>query len=561
MSFHGLIQHSFALRLAKEHRPFPGPDVESRIRERFAFPAGGGPAFALRSVREDGIHGIPSEGREEVAAHSPLARSGLTGVAALPTAFSGADASPGDPDLPPVFEWAGRGWGEIDRRQAAPTFIFADGTAGGDGVEFNDYLVGRPEPEPEAEEISLTLLRILAHKRSRLLGLALANRIVSVMLPHAILTPFGASAERPWFVQPHVSLIRDGRVKTEFRDTYSLTLLLVPIEAGGYRERPMDGEEIDRVVNAGWGLAAVPTVEGPPRFEVSGPLFEYLRRLAAPYDPASLLGWADAEAAPSLTLRQAAEILAFGLGLRLAQGPAGGATERTEREIGDDVVTALGSARVSSVLVVDPELTRADIRAGGEAPLQRHRDLMAKISRETRPPLDPAEYRNYRLDRPFVDDETYVVGVLPAKRCLVISCAADAQHGWYQSGLMQAGSLSHMTIGAATAIGTLRAIDRDLEGLEDGDPTRIADIDGAIATDLCEIYDLDITCEEYRNMYRLLRQRLGINRDYEALRDRMATLYQSSSTRHEVRSQHLLAALTVAIVLLSVLILVATIVK
>lgn len=570
-AFHGLIQHSFALRLAKEHRPFVGPDTEGRIKERFALPASVGGAFHVRSVYKPAIQGGPKGKRcaTDIAEHSPLVRFGQTTVQPLPISFSGADGSPSDPDLPPAFKWAGRGKPPPDRRQDGPTFIFGEVSSETGKVECNDYLVERSGCGTDAQLISLSLLEILAHKRSRLLGLALANRIVSVMLPHAVLSPVedtGLSeptADKSWFVQPLVSLICDGQVKTEFRDSYALTLLLIPITATGYRERKMTCKEIDRTVNAGWGLAAVPTREKPPRFQASGPLRDYLQLLAAPLDPTILpqppgVTRAGACEGP-LTLRQGAEVLAFGLGLRLAQGSTGRATKRTIRCIGDDVVTSLGSARVSSVLVVD-KLTKKEVceeKAG--PPLERHRDLMERLSRETRPLNWTAEPRKYRLDRAFVDDKTYVAGVVPAKRCLVVSCAAEAQHGWYQSGLMQAGSLTHMTIGAATAIGTLRAIDRGLEGLEAEDPSKIAEIDGEIAADLREIYDLDITSEEYRSLYRLLRKHLGITRDYQALQDKMATLYRSTSTKHEVRSHRQLNVLTAAIVGLSVLILIADI--
>ncbi len=558
-AFHGLIQHSFALRLAKERRPFDGPDIEGRIQERFAFPASGDAAFDVRSMYELATQGGPEGKRPatNIAEHSPLVRLGQTTVEPLPLSFCWADGGPSDPDLPPAFKWAERGKHPPDRRQDGPTFIFGGVSPETGKVECNDYLVERSGCGTDAQLISSSLLEILAHKRSRLLGLALASRIVSVMLPHAVLTPAedaGLSeptADKSWFVQPLVSLIGDGQVKTEFRDSYSLTLLLVPITASGYRERKMTCKEIDQTVNAGWGLAAIPTRERPPRFQASGPLLAYLPRLAAPFDLAGACGG-------SLTLRQGTEVLAFGLGLRLAQGSTGHATERTRRRIGDDVVTSLGSARVSSVLVVD-DITAADIGGGKGAPPKKHRALMARISRETRPPLKRTGYRKYRLDRAFVDDKTYVAGVVPAKRCLVVSCAAKAQHGWYQSGLMQAGSLTHMTIGAATAIGTLRAIDRDLEGLEADDPSKIANIEGEIATDLREIYDLDITSEEYRSLYRLLRKHLGITRDYQALQDKMGTLYRSTSTEHEVKSHRQLNVLTAAIVGLSVLILIADI--
>jgi hypothetical protein len=553
-AFHGLIQHSFALRLAKKRQPFNGSGNFQQIQERFALSTNGGPAFKVKDVCKPPTPDSPEGecGVAHIAEHSPLVRSGRTSVKPLRISFSWANGSP-YPPLPSAFKWAGKGGPPLDQKQDGPTFVFGEVSPETGKVEGNDYLVEEAGCGAEAQSISTSLLEIVAHKRSRLLGLALANRIVSVMLPHAVLAPVedaGSSdttADKSWFAQPLVSFIRDGRDKTEFRDSYSLTLLLIPITANGHEEREMTCEEIDWAVNAGWGLAAVPTREKPPRFRASGPLVDYLPRLAAPLDPTTL--------SQPLTLRQGTEVLAFGLGLRLAQGSGDPVSERTRRRIGDDVVTSLGSARVSSVLVVD-DITVKEISQGKAGALGEHHALMAKISRETRPPVKPAGYRKYRLDRAFVDDETYLVGVVPAKRCLVVSCAVDAQHGWYQSGLMQAGSLTHMTIGAATAIGTLRAIDRDLEGMGSKDPRKFAKVDNEIATNLREIYDLDITSEEYRSLYRLLRKRLGITRDYEALQDKMRTLRRSVSTRHDVRSQLQLNVLTALIVGLTALILI-----
>jgi uncharacterized Rmd1/YagE family protein len=116
-----------------------------------------------------------------------------------------------------------------------------------------------------------------------------------------------------------------------------------------------------------------------------------------------------------------------------------------------------------------------------------------------------------------------------------------------------------MTLGAATAIGTMRDIDRRLEHLEGAnDPLSIARIDAEVAADLSEVYDLDITRESYREMYRRLRDRLGIARDYKTLQDRMETLYRATSTFHEDKEERMLVVLTAAIVLLSVFILIGT---
>lgn len=571
-AFHGLIQHSFALRLEKKRRRFTSPHCFRQIEELFALPASEGAAFRVRAVGED--HLDDKERMAQIAEHSPLVKSEWTTVHPLSISFSGADGRRHDPGLPPAFRWAETGERQPDPLQDGPTFVFGKVNPSAK-AECNDYLVERSGGESEARSISWSLLEVLAHKRSRLLGLALANRVVTVMLPHAVLTPLARpqagttsnGSDGAWFVQPLLSFIRDGQVKTEFRDSYSLTLLLVPIASGGYGDRRMAVAEIDWTINAGWGLAAVPTREEPPRFKPSGPLLEYLPRLAAPFDPTALLRSPESDSISrassnkgSLTLRQGTEVLAFCLVLRLARGPAGNASKKTIRRIGDDVVTSLGSARVSSVLVIDDELTVKNIRREKVKSLKRHRDLMATIARETRPPSED-EYGKFRLDRPFVDDNTYVAGVVPTRRCIVVSCTKEAQHGWYQSGLMHAGSLTHMTIGAATAIGTLCAIDRDLEELEAEDPRKIAEIDGEIATDLREIYDLDITSEAYRRLYRLLRKRLGIIRDYQALEEKMMALYRATSTKHGIKAQNRLNWLTAAIVALSLVLLFLDVLK
>jgi hypothetical protein len=560
-----LIQHSFALRLPERHQPFARAGNLKRIQERFALAADRGAAFDVKSVC-DPHSPLGVKGDTAASDHSPLVEHGKTTVHPLPVDFPTR--------LPSAFQWAEMGTEEPNCRRNEPKLIFAEISPKTGQVSCNDFLVERQGCDLHAQLISWTLLKIIAHKRSRLLGLALANRVVSVMLPHAVLTQVdddgrietSAGQDRSWFVQPLASFIRDGRVKSEFRDSYSLTLLLIPVTGKEYRQREMTRREIDRTVNAGWGLAMTPTDAKLTRFQARGPLVEYLQRLNKQCDPTSLLRPSDSGTSSetggcgeSLTLRRCTEVLAFGLGLRLVQGSGGKTIKRTRRRIGDDVVTSLGSARVSSVLVLD-KITRKQIRKGKNGPLRGHRNLIATLSRATRVPAHAQGYRKYRLDRPFVDDDTYVAGVVPTKRCLVVSCTAEAQHGLSESGLTQAGSLTHMTIGAAIAIGALRAVDRDLEEMEAADPRKIAAVGGEIAIDLCEIYDLDITSEAYRNLYRLLRKRLGITRDYKTLQSKMEALYRATSTEHEVKTQARLVWLTAWIVALSLLILIGTIV-
>jgi hypothetical protein len=285
-----------------------------------------------------------------------------------------------------------------------------------------------------------------------------------------------------------------------------------------------------------------------------------MRRLQEPASPADQFFTAH----DSLTLRQAVEKVAFGVGLTLAQGRSGLAKLRVMHRIGNDVIMALGSARVSAVTVVDPTLEAWEVKAPSSdlRPFPKGlSSLMATLAAPMRdPPFGEEGARKNRLDRPFFEDDISAAGIIPARRCLVVVSSRHAQWGSRESALIQAGSVAYMTLGAATAIGTMREIDRRLEHMGVGDPRKIAKIDGEIAADLHEIYDLDITRESYREMYRRLRIRLGIARDYKTLQDKMDALYRATSTLHEHKAERRLEWLTAAIVALSVFILIGTLV-
>lgn len=568
--FNGLIQHSFALRIDKGQRPFRGQGNHEMVAECFGLGSRGGDRFSAYPVGEPAT----DESLDLLASHSPLVRSRRTGV--LPLRMKFLDPPSYEAPLPDAFAWATARGESGESNVEEPWLVFAH--AESKKRPGNDFLVDRDGCEAAEQAISRLLLEVIAQRRCRLFGLALAHRIVNVMLPHAILRPSGGgrgpastSVESgAWFLQPLVSFIRDDRSHRGFRSTYSLTLLLVPVKEAGLQERKMSEGEIGWAVNAGWSLATVPRPNAIPRFEVRGPLPRYISRLArlgpasllrSPSQAASTAGSPAGDECGSLSLRQTTELIAFGVALRVARGgSAHGPDAKTEHRVGDEVVTSLGSARVSSLVFVDDQLTPPEVRKPLKkgSPPGRLAEMMERLAPESRPP-DPwsgSQHREYRLDRAFVDEDTYAVGVLPKSRCLVVASAESTQHGRRTSGLMHAGSVAYMTIGAATAIGMMRAIDHDLEEMVGEDPSTIADIDGEIAADLHEIYDLDITREAYRHLYSLLRDRLGIAADYRTLQDKMSALYRATSTKHELKSQKLLAVLTAAIVALSLLLLV-----
>jgi hypothetical protein len=542
--FNGLIQHSFALRMDRERRPFRKGDNLDRIAERFTPADGRIDGFEVELAQRLAT----SEELSQVAFHSPLTQHDRTHVRPLKQHFLDGEK------LPAALAWADRPENHDPVYAEEPRFIFARAEEGERcRLSFNDFVVHRPGGDSAGERVSRALLEVLAHRRSRLFGLSLADRIVNVMLPHATLASAGSAV---WLLHPLVTLVCDGRDHADFSNTYSLTCFLVPVDGEACAERRMSKREIEEMVNAGWCLATSPPCEDIPRFEAKGHLLDYLSKLSGCELTQLAAGPVGLE--NGLTLRQLTELAAFGLAVSTAQGSTGRANAETMRRIGDDVVTSLGSARVSSVLVVDRRLSRGHVRKPIEssAPPGAFLPLMKTLSRENRAPDKPwsaKERRRYRLDRPFADDDGYVAGILPRNRCLVVASVAKGQHGTRESGLMQAGSAAYMTIGAASAIGTMRAIDRELEQMEGEDPRKIADIDGEIAADLHDLYDLDITREAFRNIYRLMRKRLGINSDFETLQSKMEALYRATSTNEAVRSQRLLMWLTVVLAVLTVL--------
>jgi hypothetical protein len=573
----GLIQHSFALRIDKGCQYFRGQNTHALIDERFSRRDSTGAGFRVRPVGDLAT----KKSMNSLSPHSLLVRRGLTTVQPQGIAF--LERSKGQySTLPSAFSWVNE-LGEASEAR----MIFAKEEEDR-SLSLNDFLVEEivcNKEELEAKAVSRVLGQIIAHQRSLLFGLALASRFVNVMLPHALLTPASGSrgGEVSWLLQPLVSLIRTSNGEgDQFRRMYTLTLFVIPVDGFSFGARAMPEAEINDMVNARWSLASSRRPKELSRFDVAGPLREYLSLLDRAHVPTMFQagnprsGHEGAHTPESsLTLRQVTETILLAVALRMTQGPTGRMERQARLRVGDHILTSLVSAHVSSVVVVDPDLKRKHLNdpPNGKASKKKRspkgkqrpgalEKLMKKLAEDTRIPESDSvtRRRRYRLDRAYFDDDCYALGVLPSSRCLVLVSAKDAQRGRKESGLMQAGWVAYMTIGAATAIGTMRAIDLDLEQLKGSDPSKVADIEREVTVGLHEIYDLDITQESFRHLYRLLRKRLGITNDYKALVEKMQALYRETTASHEDEAQARLMWLTAAIVMLSLLILIGTIV-
>ncbi|MDX6601766.1 MAG: hypothetical protein QOF13_968 [Solirubrobacterales bacterium] len=577
--FNGLIQHSFALQNHELRLPFRGSSVKEMVSERFAHQAAGCGGFRVVE--------IPVQKCERGPACSPLLEHGLTTLDPQSRArffeWDGEHCKYERP-LPNAFSWADGDGKEAkkERQKHWERVVFAKTQESGP-PSINDLLVrGCDSGASEAQAVSRMLCELLAARRSMLFGLALANNFVNVTLPYAILKPASRGDSEcsepkpvePWILQPVVSLIRMPPDGDDFRRMYCLSFFLVPVKGPCFEAREMRKREVKKMVNAGWGLSTCPP--NLPRFDVSGPLPRYATRIepslgqildpdSASEDEAEEITW------EGLTLRKATEAITYAVALRMAQGSTPAAGKRARQEVGDEVVSSLGNSRVSSATVVDPDFNEGGLdndEKGLDEPVPAMAlpgalgMLMPALAGRVRIPLDQpvGKGRKYRLDRPYIDHGDYAIGVLPSNRCLVVASDKEAQWGRWDSGLMQAGWIAYTVIAAASAIGTMRAISRDLEKVERSDPSKIVAIEHDVAVDLHEIYDLDITWEAYRLRYRRLREHLGITSDYKALHGKLDALYRETSARFEKEAQKGLLRLTAAIVVLSVLILVGTVI-
>jgi hypothetical protein len=583
---HGLIQHSFALRVPPELQPaYAGDGVEdaTRLLQAIFAPAGFG-------FRFDDAGMTPGDSKAAWRRHrSSLLAHGQTTIQPRRLPITGPPAE----ELPQLLGWAADGCGmagkTIENLEWQGLVIGGRDRPG--EAKQKDFLIVPDKPEAEDDgnrtdggrRTSEILVQLLAHRRSRLFGLPLARDTINVLLPYALLRATAESDKaKAWFVQPAVSLFYvHGR--RSFRPIFSFSLFLIPCavegpgSAANLQQRPMTSTEIRASVRYPWTLTTASSGCPTDAYQVSGPLGAYLSTVSP--DAMRAVGidvgkapWgetADSKPTALLTIRKFTEAMLFALSLRMTRPTSRLLPLRARREIGDRVLTALSASRVSSVCLVGDNCGAASESGHEPSPKCRSldpstllRQISAEISEPYRVPssMPAAREDSRRLDRDFFDNNCYAIGVLPADRCVVSVGDRCAQRGFKSSALIEAAWTAYMVSGAAIATGLIRNVFRDIVSVERSKPDSIAELEREAMVDLHETYDLEITTEIYRNRYRLLRKHLGIDAEYKALSDKLEALYRETSTRFDGRSERRLTVLTWAIMILSAVIAAGTLV-
>ena len=560
-SFHGVIQHSFALQLphAREFRetsgwlPRRGRQAKSsasfsarqrKYHERahkqllslFEDPTGG---FEFKFPADLAAAGLGPVESSRPGAYSWLLRERHARLDPQPLALLQRD---GTGRLPPPLSWA-----EASAHQPVSTwqgFIFAQrGTArritGFEPPIANDMLLGEVDARVcDAEDVSRVLFQLWAHWRSRLFGVSLANRFFNVFLPHAVLSleglaeheDAGAVARSPdtegsLLVQPFVSLVREPD-RSRCRRTSTFTVLLIPIRgrADGSRveQREMSLREIEGSVRGSWGLAAERLGANRRRFFLDGPLRRYCANIEheLPDGPLSVREWT--ESLMYCTSRMRRDRLRRRRHFRSVPD---------DEELGDKVLTSVASSRVSAMTVVDADLKRQDVREWHEinprleqAPMLPGAlpDLLRAVSGR----IYLGQGSCYRLDRPFLDRDSYAEVAVPVTRSLITTTTPDSQERYEGSALMQSVISGYMVLGAATAQSLIRSSYHEIEA--HSDPKQFGEISKEFTRDFHEIYDLDIVWESYKRTYRAILEQFEIMHDYKALHGKLEMLFDTT---------------------------------
>jgi hypothetical protein len=133
---------------------------------------------------------------------------------------------------------------------------------------------------------------------------------------------------------------------------------------------------------------------------------------------------------------------------------------------------------------------------------------------------------SYRVDRPFLDQNSYTEVTVPAARSLITTTTGDSQDGLNGSGLLQAVISGYMVLGAATAQALIRSSYHEIEA--HSDPKQFGEISKEFTRDFHEIYDLDIAWESYKRTYRAILEQFEIMHDYDALRRKLEMLFNAT---------------------------------
>lgn len=461
-------------------------------------------------------------------------------------------------------------------------------------TDCNDYLIRSPDlapggsrrPEPGSLwELQLFFCELIGLRRGAVFASHVSERIYNVWLPPGVITRGEADAGDRWghdgcfAVLPVVTIVRRP-YRIDWRYAMSLTVLLVPWSAD-QAERPlprsMSSQEIYEIAASTRGNSTYLRAPGGCQWALEdSPLLTYLRAIVADWRrdfchryaaPAAPSGWG------SQTLRHWIELLL----MTVAEVPRGQDEReddrlRPEQQQADDRLLpdeVLRCLRVNGLwfatLVTDQfdscsgdsPLTFA--ACGGDQALASGcwwpsgmRAFPEKVShltmgmpaavgqifaefaeRERGFPPTPAD----RVDVLPSGGKAHMTWRVPRENVIVTVYDRSADEFPSFSSLYLVGWFACMAVGVTCAWQTMYSLTHDTDRLRD--VAELSQLGHDRIMDLEDLYEFDVAWSAYADFYRRLRNLLGVDREYDQIKDRLNLLFRFAEAEQRTQEERL----------------------
>jgi hypothetical protein len=453
-------------------------------------------------------------------------------------------------------------------------------------TDCNDYLIRRPEPPesasaepaPEDEDRSLRELQLffcefLAQRRGAIFASHVSERIYNIWLPPGIVTRHDQRRDQtPAFaVLPVVTVVRRP-YRIDWRYAMSLSMIFVPWPAGAgevpaaVRPRSMSAREIVDVLASTGGNSTYLREPADIRWTMSArtPLAAYLaavtsddrREFGSRYPGRADPAWCERPVA----LRHWIELLL----LTAAERPAGQderdeSRKQRERQQADDQILpdeVLRCLRVngfwSAVLVTDsfkacagssrieggrwwpdsagpcPDTVNA-LAAGVPVRIAEVFGLFAQRDRAFLPtPQD-------RVDLLATGGRSHLTWRIPSEHIMITAYSRETDDFPSFSSLNLAGWFAYMALGVTCAWQTMYSLTHDTDKLRD--IAKLSQLGHDRIMDLEDVYDLDVAWPAYADFYRRVRELLGVDQEYNQIKDRLELLFRFAQVEQQTREE------------------------
>ena len=461
-----------------------------------------------------------------------------------------------------------------------------------DQTDCNDYLIrdadiamSEPVVPGSLWELQLFFCEFFAQRRGAIFASHVSERIYSIWLPPGVITLSeqdkhqGSKAERRWFaVLPVVTVVRRP-YRTDWRYAMSLSTLFVPLwpdgnagPLGPNSARPMSAGEVVDVVSSTSGNSTYMHTSAAIEcdLEDNTPLHGYLseiiddnrRDFSTRYtgpnfrtghvetrdrprrnEPKTLRGWIELLLLTAAELpRRADERVDDRILLEYQQAD--------DRILPDEVLRCLRVNGFWSVLLLTDSMERCspasniahdrwwpvptqapgsldDLSRGVPPSVVNLFELFAGGSRSF--PPTPED----RVDVLSTGGRAHMTWRIPSQHTIVTIYRRDEDEFPSFSSLNLAGWFAYMAVGVTCAWQTMYSLTHDTDKL--ADVAELSQLGHDRIMDLEDVYDLDVAWPAYEDFYRCLRGLLGVERQYQSIKERLDLLFTFAQAEQRTR--------------------------